>query len=47
MWCFTWILGVGFTATFAVIKAMWLDSVCDTDTHGIDAPCERAANAHD
>ena len=26
MWYFTWILGVGFAAAFAVINAMWLES---------------------
>ena len=36
MWYFAWILGVCFAAAFAVINAMWLESVCDIDTHGID-----------
>ena len=40
MWYFTWILGVGFAAAFAVINAMWLESVCDIDTHGIDQSCD-------
>ncbi|POZ52021.1 cytochrome bd-I oxidase subunit CydX [Methylovulum psychrotolerans] len=39
MWYFTWILGVGFAAAFAIINAMWLESVCDIDNHGIDAAC--------
>lgn len=39
MWYFTWILGVGFASAFAIINAMWLESVCDIDTHGI-ATCE-------
>jgi cytochrome bd-I ubiquinol oxidase subunit X len=25
MWYFTWILGVGFACTFAVLNAMWLE----------------------
>jgi cyd operon protein YbgT len=40
MWYFTWILGVGFAASFAVINAMWLESVCDIDNHGIDQSCD-------
>ncbi|MFA5984877.1 MAG: cytochrome bd-I oxidase subunit CydX [Methylococcaceae bacterium] len=36
MWYFAWILGVGFASAFAIINAMWLESVCDIDTHGID-----------
>lgn len=39
MWYFTWILGVGFAAAFAIINAMWLESVCDIDIHGIDQAC--------
>lgn len=39
MWYFTWILGVGFAAAFAIINAMWLESVCDIDHHGIDQTC--------
>lgn len=40
MWYFTWILGVGFAAAFAIINAMWLESNCDIDNHGIDASCD-------
>jgi cytochrome bd-I ubiquinol oxidase subunit X len=36
MWYFTWILGVAFASAFAVINAMWLESECNIDTHGID-----------
>jgi len=36
MWYFAWILGVLFAASFAIINAMWLESVCDIDTHGLD-----------
>jgi cyd operon protein YbgT len=25
MWYFTWILGLGFAATFAAMNAMWLE----------------------
>lgn len=40
MWYFTWILGVGFAATFAIINAMWLESNCDIDNQSIDSTCE-------
>ena len=46
MWYFAWILGVGFAASFAIINAMWLESVCDIDTHGIDQSCDSLAK-HD
>ncbi|KJV05578.1 cytochrome bd-I oxidase subunit CydX [Methylocucumis oryzae] len=36
MWYFAWILGVGFAAAFAIINAMWLESVCAIDSHGIE-----------
>jgi cyd operon protein YbgT len=26
MWYFSWILGLGFACTFAVLNAMWLES---------------------
>jgi cyd operon protein YbgT len=29
MWYFTWVLGVCFSASFAIINAMWLESNCD------------------
>ena len=25
MWYFSWVLGLGFAVTFAVLNAMWLD----------------------
>lgn len=25
MWYFTWVLGLGFACTFAVLNAMWLE----------------------
>ncbi len=31
MWYFAWILGVGFAAAFAIINAMWLESVSDQE----------------
>lgn len=40
MWYFTWVLGVGFAAAFAIINAMWLESVCDIDNFGIDQTCD-------
>jgi cyd operon protein YbgT len=43
MWYFAWILGVGFAAALAIINAMWLESVCDIDTHGINQPSEDVA----
>jgi len=33
MWYFTWVLGVCFSASFAIINAMWLESNCDTGGH--------------
>ncbi|QFY41223.1 cytochrome bd-I oxidase subunit CydX [Candidatus Methylospira mobilis] len=33
MWYFTWILGVCFSASFAIINAMWLESNCDERIH--------------
>ena len=26
MWYFSWILGLGFACTFAILNAMWLES---------------------
>jgi cyd operon protein YbgT len=26
MWYFSWVLGLGFACTFAVLNAMWLES---------------------
>lgn len=26
MWYFTWVLGLGFACTFAILNAMWLES---------------------
>ena len=46
MWYFTWILGVGFAAAFAIINAMWLESVCDIDNHGIGQTCD-SLSKHD
>lgn len=31
MWYFTWVLGLGFACTFAVLNAMWLESRADRD----------------
>jgi cyd operon protein YbgT len=31
MWYFTWILGVGFAAAFAIINALWWESNVDHD----------------
>jgi cytochrome bd-I ubiquinol oxidase subunit X len=26
MWYFSWVLGLGFACTFAILNAMWLES---------------------
>lgn len=31
MWYFAWVLGVSFAASFAILNAMWLETVCDID----------------
>jgi cyd operon protein YbgT len=31
MWYFSWILGLGFACTLAVLNAMWLESRHDRD----------------
>jgi cytochrome bd-I ubiquinol oxidase subunit X len=36
MWYFTWILGVCFSASFAILNAMWLESSCGSDAEGHD-----------
>ena len=35
MWYFTWVLGLGFACTFAILNAMWLESreADDLDRH--------------
>jgi len=29
MWYFSWVLGLGFAVTFAVLNAMWLEQRAD------------------
>lgn len=29
MWYFSWVLGLGFAVTFAVLNAMWLEAEVD------------------
>ncbi len=29
MWYFSWVLGLGFACTFAVLNAMWLEQRAD------------------
>ena len=29
MWYFSWVLGLGFACTFAILNAMWLESLRD------------------
>lgn len=31
MWYFSWVLGLGFAVTLAVLNAMWLESRHDRD----------------
>jgi cyd operon protein YbgT len=31
MWYFSWVLGLGFAVTLAVLNAMWLESRIDQD----------------
>ena len=31
MWYFSWVLGLGFAVTFAVLNAMWMESREDED----------------
>ena len=33
MWYFSWVLGLGFAVTFAVLNAMWLETRSDQDKH--------------
>ena len=33
MWYFSWVLGLGFAVTLAVLNAMWLESRIDQDKH--------------
>jgi len=32
MWYFSWVLGLGFAVTLAVLNAMWLESRADRDS---------------
>lgn len=31
MWYFSWVLGLGFAVTFAVLNAIWLESRAEDD----------------
>lgn len=33
MWYFSWVLGLGFAVTLAVLNAMWLETRVDQDKH--------------
>jgi cyd operon protein YbgT len=33
MWYFSWVLGLGFAVTFAVLNAMWLEQRADSKRH--------------
>ncbi|HVP85600.1 MAG TPA: cytochrome bd-I oxidase subunit CydX [Rhizomicrobium sp.] len=33
MWYFSWVLGLGFAVTLAVLNAMWLEARVDSDHH--------------
>lgn len=32
MWYFSWVLGLGFAVTLAVLNAMWLENRADRDS---------------
>jgi cyd operon protein YbgT len=38
MWYFSWILGVGLAAAFAILNAMWFE--LDADRDAMTAPVE-------
>jgi cyd operon protein YbgT len=38
MWYFTWILGVGFAAAFAILNAMWFELHALGETEEIRLP---------
>jgi cyd operon protein YbgT len=31
MWYFSWVLGLGFAVTFAILNAMWLEQRDDSE----------------
>lgn len=33
MWYFSWVLGLGFAVTLAVLNAMWLEARVDSSDH--------------
>lgn len=33
MWYFSWVLGLGFAVTLAVLNAMWLEARAGNDRH--------------
>jgi cyd operon protein YbgT len=37
MWYFSWVLGLGFACTFAILNAMWLESR-EADDRAPDQP---------
>ena len=44
MWYFAWVLGVSFAASFAILNAMWLETVCDIDAGKRRDPEEAGKN---
>ncbi|AUC98880.1 MULTISPECIES: cytochrome bd-I oxidase subunit CydX [Bradyrhizobium] len=38
MWYFSWILGVGFAATFAILNAMWFELNAQDSANDRNAP---------
>lgn len=38
MWYFSWILGLGLAAAFAILNAMWLEVVDDNDHFRVPPP---------
>lgn len=44
MWYFTWVLGTGFAACFAIINAIWYDIRDDHNQHR--AECQNKCHNH-
>lgn len=43
MWYFSWILGLGLAATFAILNAMWLEvQACQNEKSALEAPSDAA-----
>ncbi len=43
MWYFSWILGVGLAASFAILNAMWLEvQACQDENAALNADAKSA-----